>query len=123
MPKRIVIIDDDESCLFLYRYHFRDVSGVDIIAEFDNAEEALIQIPQLRPDGVIADYSLPGMSGIEFAEQLIQYPEIKVLLVTGHALYYLKSRMKHPPNFDVIQKDWSETALEHIKTFCMNSPA
>jgi len=58
MSRRVMIIDDDDTCMFLYKHHFRGVSGVEIIAEFDNAEEALAQINQLKPDVVIVDYKL-----------------------------------------------------------------
>lgn len=102
----------------MYRYHFRGVSNVEIIAEFENAEEALLQIPQLKPDIVIVDYSLPGMSGIEFAEQLNQHPKIKVLLVTGHEPDHFNSGLRGSPNFDIVKKDWSEQAIERIIALC-----
>jgi DNA-binding NarL/FixJ family response regulator len=118
MSKRIVIIEDDESCRFLYRCHLGEIHDLEIIAEFENAEEALLQIPQLKPDVVIVDYTLPGMSGIEFAEWLHQYPEIKVLLVSGHERDFFKSTLKSSPNFKIIQKEWSDKFLENIIGFC-----
>jgi DNA-binding NarL/FixJ family response regulator len=118
MPKRVMIIDDDEACRFLYRYHFRGISDVEIIGEFENAEEALVQIPVLKPDVVIVDYALPGMSGVKLAEQLSRYPEIKVLLVTGHNPAHLASKPKSSLNFDVVCKDWSEENLKRIIDFC-----
>ncbi|MGB7567119.1 MAG: response regulator transcription factor [Chitinivibrionales bacterium] len=118
MSRRIMIIDDDDTSMFLYKHHFRGFPGVEIIAEFDNAEEALAQINQLKPDVVIVDYKLPGMSGIEFAERVSQYPEIRILLVTGHDRDYFKSMMKNPLKFDIVKKDWSEKTIEHIFAFC-----
>jgi DNA-binding NarL/FixJ family response regulator len=118
MSRRVMIIDDDDTCMFLYKHHFRGFSGVEIIAEFDNAEEALAQINQLKPDVVIVDYKLPGMSGIEFVERVQQYPEIKILLVTGHDRDYFKSMTKNPLKFDIVKKDWSEKTIEYIFAFC-----
>jgi DNA-binding NarL/FixJ family response regulator len=117
MPKRIVIIDDDETSIFLYRYYFQSVSDIGIIAEFDNAEEALSQIPRLKPDVVIVDYSLPGMSGIELADRLSQYPEMKILLVTGHDRDSLNSALKCSPTFEFFLKDWSSRTMERIIDF------
>jgi two-component system phosphate regulon response regulator PhoB len=88
MTKHLVIIDDEETCRILYTHLLRNIPGVKIIAEFENAEQALVQIPEMKVDIVIVDYVLPGMSGIEFAERLQKFTEIKVLIVTGHECEY-----------------------------------
>ena len=118
MAKRILIIDDDETSRFLYQHHFSRVSDIEIIAEFESAEDALEHIPRLKPDVAIVDYRLPGMSGAEFAEQLKQYPEIKVLLATSHSSEYVNFELKSSPNFDVVQKNWSKPVMESIFAFC-----
>jgi DNA-binding NarL/FixJ family response regulator len=118
MSRKIVIIDDDDTSKFLYHYHFRQRPEIEIMAEFDNAEAALSQIPRLNPDAVIVDYTLPGMSGIEFAERLKQYPEIKVLLVTGRDRDSLNSDLKNHPDFEIIIKDWSDRTMERIIDLC-----
>jgi len=118
MPKRIVIIDDEEASRFLYRYHFRGISDVEIIGEFENAEDALVQLPLLKPDVVIVDYTLPGMSGVEFVEQISRYPEIRALLATGHNPAHLASMPKSSLSFDVVCKDWSKESLKRIIDFC-----
>jgi len=118
MPKRIIIIDDDETSRFLYRYYFQSVSDIEIIAEFDNAEEAFLEIPRLMPDVVIVDYTLPGMSGIELADRLGQYPEMKVLLVTGRERDSFNSDLKRLPAVEIFLKDWSDRTMERIINFC-----
>jgi DNA-binding NarL/FixJ family response regulator len=70
---------------------------------------------------VIVDYSLPGMSGIEFAERLPKNLEIKILIATCHNPAHIMSKMEIPHNIEVIRKDWSEENIEHILKFCRNS--
>ena len=41
-----------------------------ILDTFKTAEEALYDIPRLKPDIVIMDINLPGMNGIECIRQL-----------------------------------------------------
>jgi len=41
-----------------------------VLDTFKNAEEALQQIPKMKPDIVIMDINLPGMNGIECIRQL-----------------------------------------------------
>ena len=118
MPKRIAIIDDDETSRFLYRHYFQSVSDIEIVAEFENAEEALSDIPRLKPDVVIVDYTLPGMSGMDFTDRLTQYPEMKVLLVTGRERDSFNSAMKCSPTFKFFPKDWSNHTMDLIIDFC-----
>jgi DNA-binding NarL/FixJ family response regulator len=122
MPRRIFIIDDDESSRILYKLNFRDAPDLEIIGEFGTGEDALSQIPHLKPDVIIADYSLPGMSGIEFARKLSEYPEIKILLVTGHDLHFFTSLHTEMPNVDIVQKTWSDQDMKRIISFCRNHP-
>lgn len=117
MVKRIFIIDDDETSRFLYKYHFRSMADLKIVAEFENGEDALREIPNQQPDIVIVDYSLPGMSGLEFIHQLAAFPRMKVLLVTGHDRDLL-SLPDRSDTFEFIQKDWSEESLKRIKKYC-----
>ena len=118
MTKRLVIIDDEETYRILYMHLLCNVPDVEIIAEFENAEQALAQIPEMKVDIVIVDYVLPGMSGIECAERLRKFPEIKVLLVTGHESGYINSKLNGTKNFEIIQKDWSKRGLARIEEFC-----
>ncbi len=118
MRKRIIIVDDDEPSRFLFRVYLGRVSGLEIVGEFANGEDALSQIPHLAPNAAIVDYTLPGMSGLEFAKELGQYPEIKILLVTAHDSDFMKTKLASAPNVDFVQKSWSEEALEHIIRFC-----
>ena len=89
MKSKAIIIENDETWCFLYRQHLKTVLDVVVIAEFERAEEALKRIPQLCPDVVIADISLPGMSGLEFAQRMQEYPAVKIILVTSHQQEYL----------------------------------
>lgn len=58
---------------------------VEVCAAFATAEEALQQAPLLKPDLVLIDISLPGMSGIEFSMHVRAVaPNLPVLLMTGH---------------------------------------
>jgi DNA-binding NarL/FixJ family response regulator len=118
MPNKVIIIDDDESSRFLYRYYFRDVPEAQIIAEFESAEQALLQIPQLMPDVAIVDYSLPGMSGLQFALRVNQFRKMKILLASSLPRDYFTSEQQRPPNVEVVQKDWSKPAVEKMIAFC-----
>lgn len=84
MPRRIYVVDDerviaDTLCAILRG------SGYDSRAFYD-AETALTACEDLRPDVVVSDVSMPGMSGVEMAMQLKQhFPGCGILLFSGNA--------------------------------------
>jgi len=48
-----------------------------------NAEEALATLPKLKPDIVLMDIQLPGISGIECVRKLaIELPKTQILMIT-----------------------------------------
>ena len=69
---RLLIVDDDQELLDVMIGFFRPRGSV--VVTFATAEEALDAIIHhgLRPDAIIVDLKLPGMSGIEFTRKLIE---------------------------------------------------
>ena len=73
-----------------YRMVFEMEPEMELCGVARDATEALAAIGPARPDLVIVDVSLPGMSGLELVEQLgRQHPSLPALVVSGHheALY------------------------------------
>jgi DNA-binding NarL/FixJ family response regulator len=72
MSIRVFIVDDHA----LVRAGFRLILGgeadIDVIGEADSAEAALPQIRKLKPDVVLCDLHLPGLSGLELTERIVR---------------------------------------------------
>jgi len=61
----------------------RRAAGVRCVCACGSAEEALEQIPGLKPDVVLMDINLPGASGIECTARLkLQLPAMQVIMLT-----------------------------------------
>ncbi|MGB9377474.1 MAG: response regulator transcription factor [Mycobacteriales bacterium] len=57
-----------------------------VVGEAGSAEEALALVPRVRPDIVLLDLVLPGMSGVEAVHRLrAEHPEVKVVVLTSFA--------------------------------------
>jgi two-component system, OmpR family, KDP operon response regulator KdpE len=52
------------------------------VNECENAEDALIMIPSLRPDLIILDLGLPDMDGYEFIRKLREWSSVPVIILT-----------------------------------------
>jgi len=58
---------------------------LDVVAVADSAEKALEQLHDLKVDLVLADISLPKMSGIALVEELhARYPKLPCAVISGH---------------------------------------
>jgi DNA-binding NarL/FixJ family response regulator len=57
--------------------------GLAVCGQAGSAEEALRDIPGLKPDLVLVDITLPGMSGLDLIKRLRpKYPAIKLLVIS-----------------------------------------
>jgi YesN/AraC family two-component response regulator len=116
MSIRTLIVDDDANWRFLYRLMAERDEEIEIIGEFESAEHALNEIPRLRPDVAIVDFSLPAMSGVQFAEKLKRYPDVKVIILTAYEIEYVKGFLTD--NISVVNKENAEEVLDKIKSLC-----
>jgi DNA-binding NarL/FixJ family response regulator len=83
MPS-VLIVDDEDDFRFIIRWVIEEASGGwYVVGEAASAEDALALWRELRPDFVIIDHVLPGMSGLEAAEQiLVQDPGQRIVLLS-----------------------------------------
>lgn len=80
-----VVVAEDETLFrdFLVRI-IKQRFGYEIIGEVSTGEEAYSLCNTHRPDLVLLDLRLPGISGQELAERLIQeQPNVKILIISS----------------------------------------
>lgn len=83
-PTRVVIADDHP----LFRAGVRERlekhgSGIDVVGEASDGEEACELVRRLHPDVVLLDIAMPGLNGIEATRRIkAEWPEIGVLILT-----------------------------------------
>lgn len=81
-PLRVLLVDDH----VLVRSAIRQAltaDDVDVVGEAASAEEALDLAPRLRPDVMILDIDLPGLSGIEAVRELApRLPGTRIVMLT-----------------------------------------
>jgi len=80
---RIAIVEDHRDLRESWRQIIDDAPSFECLECFANAEDALREIPLYKPDVVLMDINLPGMSGIECTRLLRGIiPKLQVLILT-----------------------------------------
>ena len=85
MSARILYLDDEEPLVFLMRRMLEHLGHR--ISAFTRAEDALAAFKETPDefDLVLTDLSMPGMSGVEFAQSVLAVrPGTLVVIATGH---------------------------------------
>lgn len=84
--QRILLVDDHEVVRLGLKALLERHPDFEVIGEAGSAREALEQVANLQPSVVVMDIRLPGTSGIEACEDIVQnFPETKVLMLTSYA--------------------------------------
>lgn len=83
-PIRVLLVDDHVLVRMGFRMLLQD-AGMDIAAEADSGEQCLQLYPQIRPDVVLMDLSMPGMGGLEALRRLLAADDnARVLVLSAH---------------------------------------
>ena len=79
----IAIVEDNAGVRQNFQRLIEDAPGFRCVCACDCGEDALRQIPCVRPDVVLMDLHLPNLSGIECTAQLKELlPVVQVIIVT-----------------------------------------
>lgn len=79
----ISIIDDDKKLRESIAKFIDGSPGFRCASTYRNAAEALVHVPEDRPNVVLMDINMPGMNGIECVERLkSRMPELQIIMLT-----------------------------------------
>ena len=79
--EHILLVDDDAALTELLKEYLEE-SGLDVTCAI-NADEAMEKISQAKPDLVVLDIMMPGMSGLEFLPVVRTRWGLPVIMLTG----------------------------------------
>ena len=81
-PLRVMLVDDHALVRSAVRQAI-DARDVELVGEAATAEDAFALALAVRPDVMLLDIDLPGMSGIQMLEELApRLPETKIVMLT-----------------------------------------
>jgi len=90
--KRILLVDDDEVVLLVLRDSLAVLGDYDVVTA-PSAQDGLGALEKQEFDLVITDLHLPGLSGVEFTEELRRRNErLPVIWVTAYGCHTVQER-------------------------------
>jgi twitching motility two-component system response regulator PilG len=108
VPKRILVVDD---LAYLREIQMLLLNEAGYAATaVGTAREALERLPELSPDLILLDLSMPGMDGRQFLARLRQAPRwqgVPVILTTGRT----PEGLARDTACEVLAKPFTEAAL------------
>ncbi len=86
---KAIIVDDERLARKELHNLLAKYPSIEIIGEYDNAEDAISEIEKQKPDLVFLDIHMPGKDGFGVLEELIYVPQ--VIFVTAYDEYAIKA--------------------------------
>jgi DNA-binding NarL/FixJ family response regulator len=83
MTLKVAIIEDDFRWRTNLERLLRETEGLELVGSYSAGEDAVCGLPERRPNVVLMDINLPGMSGVECTRQLrALLPELQIVMLT-----------------------------------------
>src|SRR2546427_1594906 len=102
-PMRVLVIDDDHAVCEVFGEFLHEIGHEPLIRH--NAETALDTLRAERPDAVLLDMCLPGMSGLDFLKHdMVRDLRVPILVISGRATESQAQECLRAGAFDFIGK-------------------
>ncbi len=82
---RVMLADDHAVVRMGFRLLLEGASDISVVAEAESGEEAVRQYPEVKPDVVVMDISMPGIGGLEAIGRILARDSAaRVLVLSAH---------------------------------------
>jgi DNA-binding NarL/FixJ family response regulator len=88
MPNKIsiLLVDDHSLVRRGFRRLLEDARDITVVGEASDGAEAVRLAEQLRPQVIVMDCALPGMSGLDATRRILQkFPDTAILMLSMHS--------------------------------------
>jgi two-component system invasion response regulator UvrY len=93
---RVLLVDDQRAFRIAARSVLESGEGYVVVGEAADGEQAVELVDSLRPQVILMDVRLPGISGIEATRQILeQHPAAVVVLLSTHGVSDLPPDLLH----------------------------
>ena len=81
----VMLVDDHAVVRMGFRLLLEGSADIKVVAEADSGEDACRKFPEVRPDVVVMDISMPGIGGLEAIDRILaREPAARILVLSAH---------------------------------------
>jgi DNA-binding NarL/FixJ family response regulator len=81
----VLLVDDHRTFREGLAHLLRESTDIQVVGEAHDGQQALDMVRQLRPDVIIMDVNMPGMSGIDATRIIaLEYPQCRIIALSMH---------------------------------------
>ncbi|MEQ8955934.1 MAG: response regulator transcription factor [Gammaproteobacteria bacterium] len=115
---RVLLIDDHEIFRLGLRTLLESEEGMEVVGEAGDGESGIALIAATRPDVVVLDYAMPGVSGLEILDRIKQQsPGVRVVMLTAsRSEAVLSEALGSGADGVVLKKDASTELVQALET-------
>jgi len=119
---RLLLVDDHAVLRTGLKMFFNSQEDMEAVGEAVSAEDAFEKLLSIKPDIVLLDISLPGMSGVEAIARIKALsPNVRVLMLTMHeGKEYLQQALQAGAHGYVVKKAADTELLEAVRAVAKN---
>jgi len=115
MPKRILLVDDDELVRVTLK-EFLTILGLEVV-EAGNGSEGIKKAQQVEFQILITDYKMPDMTGIEMIREILKFKrDFKIVILSGYVGEITNEKLEGIGVTAILQKPADLGVLERIIT-------
>ena len=93
---RVMLVDDHAVVRMGFCLLLKSTKDIDVVAEMGSGEEACRLYPEVKPDVVVMDISMPGIGGFDALTRILtEDPGAKILVLSAHEDTIHPSRALH----------------------------
>ena len=82
----IVLVEDHDLTRRQMASLIKSESDMEVVAEAVNGEESITRTSEHKPDVIVMDILLPGISGVDAARQIMEsFPGSRILILSNHS--------------------------------------
>ena len=111
---KVLLVDDEEDFVntLSQRLKMRELTVTTVY----DGEQALARVKSEEPDVMVLDLKMPGLQGMDVLKEIRKdYPNIQVIILTGHGTRRDEEQSRRLGGFDFLTKPTDiETLMERI---------
>jgi two-component system, NarL family, invasion response regulator UvrY len=82
---KVMLVDDHAVVRMGFRLLLEGVEDIKVFTEVESGEEAVRLYPEIKPDVVVMDLSMPGIGGLEAVSRIVaKDPAAKILVLSAY---------------------------------------